>query len=589
MQAARANGAISAREAAAMFKSQVKAFAVAVGTRQIDRAAALQESAMRLVVDVPGVDWAAHISTAFKRATFPASDFFGGHGRRVAALYSSESRLALIEQAQRALPPEQNGIDVDGVREDAQIVDRARDLLRDSLPLATKQLLALLSSAGFGRSRWFVDWLERNGEIRTIDDVVSWVVAGERTTMSNRTVPPFQRYYATYADMDSHQRTFFMEEFKPRFLAGDMINLEGNVSYAFVLLHDMLRKRVKYSRELPRCLALAEVLGRGTSLAHYANGWLADLDLLDKKWEPAFETMERVGLRLDMVLARTLVLPDRRLTVDEVSGLMGGQNGFGAVGQKRPEEVRTVVQFQLDRFHETNGRTLLSDVWHRIVDHIEGDQPLAWDPEEGEPYIDEFRATDKLANTRRLWKTPTDPAMRAFFGVPGIGNKLIDWPVKLPETQAGFAYQVFAERLRAEFRRAENAVRDQLGIARVGEGWVSEVNLFHQLRDAFPDIRVRHQGRPRWLGRQSLDIFLPDYNVGIEYQGLQHAQPVTFFGGDETFAAQQERDARKQALCLENDCILIEVFPNYTFAQVERQVQVAIDSRPAWYLGRDER
>ncbi|WP_434616646.1 hypothetical protein [Arthrobacter sp. A5] len=43
------------------------------------------------------------------------------------------------------------------------------------------------------------------------------------------------------------------------------------------------------------------------------------------------------------------------------------------------------------------------------------------------------------------------------------------------------------------------------------------------VREAFPERRVIHQSRPSWLGQQSLDIYLPDQNIGIEYQARSTA------------------------------------------------------------------
>lgn len=52
-----------------------------------------------------------------------------------------------------------------------------------------------------------------------------------------------------------------------------------------------------------------------------------------------------------------------------------------------------------------------------------------------------------------------------------------------------------------------------------------------------------------WLGRQSLDFYLPDYKVGIECQGEQHFFPIEHFGGEDRFKQTLERDKRKKALC----------------------------------------
>jgi hypothetical protein len=78
-------------------------------------------------------------------------------------------------------------------------------------------------------------------------------------------------------------------------------------------------------------------------------------------------------------------------------------------------------------------------------------------------------------------------------------------------------------------REAENTVREELEIPRVGEGWVSETNLFYEIKTALPDTTVLHHARPVWLGRQHLDILLPELRIAVEFQGVQHDQPVAYF------------------------------------------------------------
>lgn len=42
------------------------------------------------------------------------------------------------------------------------------------------------------------------------------------------------------------------------------------------------------------------------------------------------------------------------------------------------------------------------------------------------------------------------------------------------------------------------------------------------------DITYEYQKRFKWLGKQSLDFYLPKHNIAIECQGLQHFQPSSF-------------------------------------------------------------
>ena len=115
----------------------------------------------------------------------------------------------------------------------------------------------------------------------------------------------------------------------------------------------------------------------------------------------------------------------------------------------------------------------------------------------------------------------------------------------------------------------------------------SKCNLSHLERSVMNyldehEIAYDYQKRFKWLGRQSLDFYLPDYNVGIECQGGQHFFPIERFGGDKTFKNTLERDKRKKALCEKHGVKLLYYgnTPNYdTFLgeAVHDDVQYLID------------
>ena len=70
-------------------------------------------------------------------------------------------------------------------------------------------------------------------------------------------------------------------------------------------------------------------------------------------------------------------------------------------------------------------------------------------------------------------------------------------------------------------------------------------------------INYQHQQRFEWLGRQSLDFYLPDYNIAIECQGLQHFELVEYFGGEKAFQNTLKRDERKKELCVKHGVKLL--------------------------------
>lgn len=60
------------------------------------------------------------------------------------------------------------------------------------------------------------------------------------------------------------------------------------------------------------------------------------------------------------------------------------------------------------------------------------------------------------------------------------------------------------------------------------------------------------QKRAKWLGKQSLDFYLPKYKLAIECQGLQHFKPSEYFGGEERYKKTIELDRNKKKICDDN-------------------------------------
>ncbi len=53
------------------------------------------------------------------------------------------------------------------------------------------------------------------------------------------------------------------------------------------------------------------------------------------------------------------------------------------------------------------------------------------------------------------------------------------------------------------------------------------------------------------------DFYLPEYNICIEYNGIQHYKPIEYFGGSEKFNYQLIRDEIKKEYCRNNNILLI--------------------------------
>jgi len=55
------------------------------------------------------------------------------------------------------------------------------------------------------------------------------------------------------------------------------------------------------------------------------------------------------------------------------------------------------------------------------------------------------------------------------------------------------------------------------------------------------------------------DFYLPEHNICIEYDGIQHFRPVKYFGGDEKLKTTQKHDKIKNIYCEENNIKLIRI------------------------------
>jgi len=107
----------------------------------------------------------------------------------------------------------------------------------------------------------------------------------------------------------------------------------------------------------------------------------------------------------------------------------------------------------------------------------------------------------------------------------------------------------FSKQKRRVWKVIENEVRLKFGHKKVGEAWTSETILYYLVRSLLPDKTIFRHHRPEFLEGLELDIFIQEPRIGIEYQGIQHYEPVKHWGGEEALKKNKERDRRKRQIC----------------------------------------
>ena len=81
--------------------------------------------------------------------------------------------------------------------------------------------------------------------------------------------------------------------------------------------------------------------------------------------------------------------------------------------------------------------------------------------------------------------------------------------------------------------------------------YLERVKISYETEKRFDDCRNKNP--------LPFDFYLPDHNLLIEYDGIQHTQPVEFWGGQLGFEYRQQCDAIKNKYAYDNDIPLLRI------------------------------
>lgn len=120
----------------------------------------------------------------------------------------------------------------------------------------------------------------------------------------------------------------------------------------------------------------------------------------------------------------------------------------------------------------------------------------------------------------------------------------------------------------------------------------SQTKLYNRLKSDFPDLNILFEINDKslsWLDGQRLDIYIPELNVAIEYDGQQHYTPIDFFGGVLEFQKIVQLDKLKDKKCLDNGCILFRIKYNYTEEEYKDVTNKIEDLRKKWHEDKEDK
>ncbi len=117
----------------------------------------------------------------------------------------------------------------------------------------------------------------------------------------------------------------------------------------------------------------------------------------------------------------------------------------------------------------------------------------------------------------------------------------------------------------------ENITRQEFGIRKIGDAWVSESILYQIICRIFPGEEILRHHHPDWLGGLEIDVYLPRLDLAFEYQGQQHFHAIRAWGGEKALQALKDRDLRKAKFCSERGTRLITI--DYTESLTEENIR----------------
>jgi hypothetical protein len=379
------------------------------------------------------------------------------------------------------------------------------------------------------------------------------------------------------------QQKRFYYHFVQEISNGRLIDINGNINYLLVFLQSTVQRFIS-DKNLKGLLAdfekFSAAYGSHERLQFFLSLWKADAYLYLGNYDLAWSCIRQMYFNIQDVLDIRSKCNETSVSGADLFKLTGAKETLTDFGKNNFDSVLMIISKFLDNFHDKHRRNFIEHFCNQFDFATLNDVDLE--------KLREFYCDDRDFAERKLrYQLLEQKNYRErekyihyfrrsipfpYVSMPLYDGSSIEHP-SFPSQPVPSIIQYAAENeCRRIIREAENTLRDEMSVPRIGEGWVSETELFYKLCERFPTEKVINHARPTWLGPQHLDIYFPKRNIGIEYQGVQHQYPVEYFGGETGFNEQKERDERKRRLCEENKCRLIYVFPGYDFEEISREI-----------------
>lgn len=345
-------------------------------------------------------------------------------------------------------------------------------------------------------------------------------------------IPPFHEYFPHEEQMSPEQRRFY------RFLEaeirkGQHFDVQGQISYLIVYVYKILAQRQSsgYVNIYNELMDIAEAYHNEKAFFKLCKFWAADCLLANNDYNLYLEQTEP-----ETPVGREKLISNIRLNIQIMIGIpVNGVDLFKMVSGRVTKPTKKYLG-------------LFRDLLVNAPEKYQVDF-ASW----LENAKNDLRRKEKFRYklfSSSVFLHPHQELDIYFF----------DESLNLQEQVVSFA------------RNAENDLRESVGLPKIGEGWVSETELYYLLKKSFSETSVVQHGKPKWLGKQHFDIWFPRWKIAVEYHGRQHFEPVDFFGGSESFAETKKRDEKKANLAKAHGVKLFLVSDEYDFEDIAKRI-----------------
>jgi len=418
-----------------------------------------------------------------------------------------------------------------------------------------------------------------NGQVRFWNDSKTKkeiIPKSEMGYMNFQDIVPHWNHTYVYCyneiQMANAEQLSFYKIYKRCFLDGNYIDLQGNDNYAFILFYDLLENYNSDIRVLQEYLKkLAE---------YYPKTKMYGEDAIIKELEKLgdFENAWSLLSHKEYIIVKKIIDYESKLNRELLNGELivkiCGYSHLSEFGQKNLNEIKPFAEKRLETYKAEKGAKFF-DLFVQNGQPIKVPKAVAIEKEKS--FFDFFQkqSYETVYEYNPAYYEEFFLSQAEYEHYRNIDDSqresgyIKDYTFFLPHV----VEKSIINQCRLILKRAEDLYRESIGMPKIGEGWISETELFYKISDYFKDDEVIHHASPKWLGQQHLDIYFPKWNIGIEYQGAQHFEPVEFFGGQEAFEKTVERDIRKKNLCKKHNCYLIYAEEGYDFSEITTKIE----------------